>query len=111
MRAALERGCAQAGFRPRITFEAAAPHVLLHLATRRLGIAVLPAGEDESHSTDRFAPCGSSGPRCGPASRSPGRPTVLRAPRPGFSSSAYAMPSPSRPVPRVPLPLVIVVPG
>ncbi|GGW13699.1 LysR family transcriptional regulator [Streptomyces capoamus] len=48
VRAALERGCAQAGFRPRITFEAAAPHVLSRLATRRLGIAVLPADEDEA---------------------------------------------------------------
>ncbi|TJZ54227.1 LysR family transcriptional regulator [Streptomyces piniterrae] len=48
VRAALERGCAQAGFRPRVTFEAAAPHVLVQLAARGLGIAVLPAGEDES---------------------------------------------------------------
>ncbi|MEU5050339.1 LysR family transcriptional regulator [Streptomyces sp. NPDC021096] len=48
VRAALERGCAQAGFRPRVTFEAAAPHVLVQLAARGLGVAVLPAGEDES---------------------------------------------------------------
>ncbi|MFH8787047.1 LysR family transcriptional regulator [Streptomyces roseoverticillatus] len=48
VRAALERGCAQAGFRPRVAFEAAAPHVLSRLAARGLGIAVLPAGEDES---------------------------------------------------------------
>ncbi|GHF09168.1 LysR family transcriptional regulator [Streptomyces morookaense] len=48
VRAALERGCAQAGFRPRIAFEAAAPHVLSRLAARGLGIAVLPAGENES---------------------------------------------------------------
>ncbi|WP_318212147.1 MULTISPECIES: LysR family transcriptional regulator [unclassified Streptomyces] len=47
VRAALERGCAQAGFRPRITFEAAAPHVLARLAARGLGTAVLPAGENE----------------------------------------------------------------
>ncbi|MFJ2058894.1 LysR substrate-binding domain-containing protein [Streptomyces sp. NPDC087908] len=46
VRAALERGCAQAGFRPRVTFEAAAPHVLARLAARGLGVAVLPAGED-----------------------------------------------------------------
>ncbi|MEU7013952.1 LysR family transcriptional regulator [Streptomyces sp. NPDC046385] len=45
VRAALERGCAQAGFRPRVTFEAAAPHTLKQLAARGLGIAVLPAGE------------------------------------------------------------------
>ncbi|WP_030371494.1 LysR family transcriptional regulator [Streptomyces rimosus] len=48
VRAALERGCSQAGFRPRVAFEAAAPHVLVRLAARGLGIAVLPAGEDES---------------------------------------------------------------
>jgi DNA-binding transcriptional LysR family regulator len=47
VRAALERGCSQVGFRPRVTFEAAAPHVLARLAARGLGIAVLPAGEDE----------------------------------------------------------------
>ncbi|MEU1374507.1 LysR substrate-binding domain-containing protein [Streptomyces triculaminicus] len=44
VRAALERACAQAGFRPRVTFEAAAPHVLAQLAARGLGVAVLPAG-------------------------------------------------------------------
>ncbi|UQW99333.1 LysR family transcriptional regulator [Streptomyces sp. RerS4] len=48
VRAALERGCAQAGFRPRVAFEATAPHVLTRLAARGLGAAVLPAGEDES---------------------------------------------------------------
>ncbi|PSJ27401.1 LysR family transcriptional regulator [Streptosporangium nondiastaticum] len=45
-RAALERACAQAGFRPRVAFEAAAPPVLAQLAARGLGVAVLPAGED-----------------------------------------------------------------
>ncbi|MCB5179570.1 LysR family transcriptional regulator [Streptomyces antimicrobicus] len=48
VRTALERGCAQAGFRPRVAFEAAAPHVLSRLAARGLGIAVVPAGEDGS---------------------------------------------------------------
>ncbi|MET9959888.1 LysR family transcriptional regulator [Streptomyces sp. NPDC006326] len=47
VRAALERGCAHAGFRPRITFEAAAPQVLAQLAAGGLGVAVLPAGEDD----------------------------------------------------------------
>ncbi|MFE1176194.1 LysR family transcriptional regulator [Streptomyces sp. NPDC058773] len=50
VRAALERACAQAGFRPHVTFEAAAPHVLAQLAARGLGIAVLPTGEDSSHT-------------------------------------------------------------
>ncbi|AKN72710.1 LysR family transcriptional regulator [Streptomyces sp. PBH53] len=48
VRTALERGCAQAGFRPRVAFEAAAPHVLSQLAARGLGVAVLPAGENDS---------------------------------------------------------------
>lgn len=48
VRAALERACAQAGFRPRVTFEAAAPRVLAQLAARGLGLAVLPTGEDGS---------------------------------------------------------------
>ncbi|WP_250300922.1 MULTISPECIES: LysR family transcriptional regulator [unclassified Streptomyces] len=45
VRAVLERACAQAGFPPHVTFEAAAPHVLAQLAARGLGIAVLPTGD------------------------------------------------------------------
>ncbi|MFD8141838.1 LysR family transcriptional regulator [Streptomyces sp. NPDC059708] len=45
VRASLERACARAGFRPRVAFEAAAPHVLVRLAARGLGVAVLPLGE------------------------------------------------------------------
>ncbi|MFD5621164.1 LysR family transcriptional regulator [Streptomyces yangpuensis] len=48
VRAALERGCARAGFRPRVTFEAATPQVLAQLASRGLGVAVLPLGEEGS---------------------------------------------------------------
>ncbi|MFD8990732.1 LysR family transcriptional regulator [Streptomyces goshikiensis] len=46
VRAALERACAQAGFRPHVAFEAAAPDVLAQLAARGLGVAVLPLGEE-----------------------------------------------------------------
>ncbi|MFF9351905.1 LysR family transcriptional regulator [Streptomyces sp. NPDC014734] len=46
VRTVLERACAQAGFRPRIAFEATAPYVLARLAARGLGVAVLPAGEE-----------------------------------------------------------------
>ncbi|MFI5976288.1 LysR family transcriptional regulator [Streptomyces sp. NPDC051452] len=42
VRAVLERSCARAGFRPRVAFEAAAPHVLAQLAARGLGVAVVP---------------------------------------------------------------------
>ncbi|MFD8883152.1 LysR family transcriptional regulator [Streptomyces erythrochromogenes] len=48
VRAALERGCARAGFRPRGAFEAASPQVLAQLAARGLGVAVLPLGEEGS---------------------------------------------------------------
>lgn len=50
VRAALERACAQAGFRPRVVFEAAVPDVLARLAARGLGVAVLPSGEEEGGS-------------------------------------------------------------
>ncbi|WP_330261444.1 LysR family transcriptional regulator [Streptomyces sp. NBC_00539] len=45
LRGVLERACAQAGFRPRVAFEAAAPRVLAQLAARGLGVAVVPALE------------------------------------------------------------------
>ncbi|MFE9846747.1 LysR family transcriptional regulator [Streptomyces goshikiensis] len=47
VRAALERACAQAGFRPHVAFEAAVPDVLAQLAARGLGVAVLPLGEED----------------------------------------------------------------
>lgn len=43
LRGVLDRACAQAGFRPRIAFEAAAPPFLAQLAARGLGVAVVPA--------------------------------------------------------------------
>ncbi|MFD6231395.1 LysR family transcriptional regulator [Streptomyces sp. NPDC060232] len=46
VRAALERGCARVGFRPRVAFEAASPQVLAQLAARGLGVAVMPLGEE-----------------------------------------------------------------
>uniref|UniRef100_A0AAU2JJB9 LysR family transcriptional regulator n=1 Tax=Streptomyces sp. NBC_00049 TaxID=2903617 RepID=A0AAU2JJB9_9ACTN len=83
VRAALERGCAQAGFRPRVTFEAAAPHVLTRLAARGLGIAVLPAGEDGSTPHARLR--------------------TLRIVRPGIRTGialAWQTPGPSSPAAR-----------
>ncbi|QCX74977.1 HTH-type transcriptional regulator GltC [Streptomyces sp. YIM 121038] len=47
LRAALERACAQAGFAPRVAFEAAAPDLVTQLAARGLGVAVFPATEAE----------------------------------------------------------------
>ncbi|MFD8980385.1 LysR family transcriptional regulator [Streptomyces sp. NPDC059564] len=43
IRKVLDRACAQAGFQPRIAFEAAAPPFLAQLAARGLGVAVVPA--------------------------------------------------------------------
>lgn len=43
LRGVLDRAFAGAGARPRVGFEAAAPHVLVQLARRGLGVAVLPA--------------------------------------------------------------------
>ncbi|WP_280495048.1 LysR family transcriptional regulator [Nocardia farcinica] len=43
LRGVFERSCAAAGFTPNVAFEAAAPALLLRLAARGLGIAVVPA--------------------------------------------------------------------
>ncbi|MGW6537917.1 LysR family transcriptional regulator [Streptomyces sp. NPDC055051] len=42
LRGVLDGACAEAGFRPRIAFEAAAPALLAQLAARGLGVAVVP---------------------------------------------------------------------
>ncbi|MFD6393505.1 LysR family transcriptional regulator [Nocardia sp. NPDC055029] len=43
LRGVFERSCAAAGFTPHIAFEAAAPPLLLRLAARGLGTAIVPA--------------------------------------------------------------------
>ncbi|MBY8877703.1 LysR family transcriptional regulator [Actinacidiphila acidipaludis] len=48
LRAAVDAGCAAAGIRPRIAFEAGNPEVLALLAEQGLGVALLPAGLAES---------------------------------------------------------------
>ncbi|MFI1255166.1 LysR family transcriptional regulator [Streptomyces netropsis] len=50
LRGVLDRACAEAGFRPRIAFEAAAPPVLAQLAARGLGVAIVPALPAEAAS-------------------------------------------------------------
>ncbi|MFF4445868.1 LysR family transcriptional regulator [Streptomyces sp. NPDC001502] len=57
LRGVLERACAQAGFAPRVDFEAAAPAVLVRLAARGLGVAVVPSGA-ESGASPRAAGAG-----------------------------------------------------
>ena len=49
LRGVLDRAFAEAGIRPRVGFEAAAPHVLVQLAERGLGVAVLPAASAAGH--------------------------------------------------------------
>ncbi|MEV0741897.1 LysR substrate-binding domain-containing protein [Streptomyces sp. NPDC050549] len=46
VRGVLDRLCAEAGFRPSVTCEAAAPDALLRLAERGLGVAVVPRPQD-----------------------------------------------------------------
>ncbi|GAA5059430.1 LysR family transcriptional regulator [Nocardia callitridis] len=46
LRGVFERSCAAAGFTPDVAFEAAAPALLLRLAARGLGMAVVPALTD-----------------------------------------------------------------
>ncbi|MCX4528500.1 MULTISPECIES: LysR family transcriptional regulator [unclassified Streptomyces] len=52
LRGVLERACAEAGFGPRVDFEAAAPAVLVRLAARGLGVAVVPAGAESAAGAD-----------------------------------------------------------
>ncbi|MEV6429822.1 LysR family transcriptional regulator [Nocardia sp. NPDC051463] len=47
IRGVFDRACAAAGFEPDVAFEAAAPPLLLRLAARGLGIAVVPAPNPE----------------------------------------------------------------
>ncbi|WP_051854941.1 LysR family transcriptional regulator [Streptomyces sp. NRRL B-1347] len=64
LRAALERACAQAGFTPRVAFEAAAPDLVAQLAARGLGVAVFPAAETEAAELGlRALPFAEPGPR------------------------------------------------
>ncbi|MEV0442116.1 LysR substrate-binding domain-containing protein [Streptomyces spectabilis] len=64
LRAVLERVCAQAGFAPRVAFEAAAPDLVAQLAARGLGVAVFPASETEAAALGlRALPFAEPGPR------------------------------------------------
>jgi DNA-binding transcriptional LysR family regulator len=49
LRAALDTGCANAGFEPRIAFEASALAMVAQLAGMGLGVAILPASTAQSH--------------------------------------------------------------
>jgi len=55
LRAALEAGCAQAGFRPRVAFEAGDPRMLAQLAARGLGVAILPASVAAARTAELHA--------------------------------------------------------
>ncbi|WP_436771400.1 LysR family transcriptional regulator, partial [Yinghuangia sp. YIM S09857] len=49
IRAALEQACADAGFTPRVAFEAGDPHVVAELAAQGLGVGVLPGAFAAAH--------------------------------------------------------------
>lgn len=91
-RAALERACAQAGFGPRIAFEAAAPHVLAQLAVRGWVSPSCPSTRRRRAWPPPCAPCRSSGPGSVPVSSSPGRQPGPQARRPGRSSTGCTTP-------------------
>jgi DNA-binding transcriptional LysR family regulator len=52
IRAALDTACAAAGFRPRITFEATALHMVAKLAAEGLGVGILPESVAETYRAD-----------------------------------------------------------
>ena len=55
VRAALDRACTAAGIDPTVAFEAGDPGVVAQLATRGLGVAVLPASVARRHRDDLHA--------------------------------------------------------
>jgi DNA-binding transcriptional LysR family regulator len=50
LRASLDDACAIAGFRPRVAFEASNLNVLVQLAGRGLGVAIVPESVARAHS-------------------------------------------------------------
>jgi DNA-binding transcriptional LysR family regulator len=54
VRTALDAACAQAGFTPRIAFEASALPMVAHLAAQGLGLAIVPASTAETTQTLRI---------------------------------------------------------
>lgn len=55
MRACLDRACADAGFEPRVAFEASDPNVLAQLAIRGLGTAIVPESLAAVHAGELHA--------------------------------------------------------
>ncbi len=55
LRSALDDACTTAGFQPRIAFEASDPDVLVRLAGRGLGVAILPASVASARSKELHA--------------------------------------------------------
>jgi DNA-binding transcriptional LysR family regulator len=63
IRTALDAGFAAVGQRPRIAFEASDPTVLIRLADRGLGIAILPAAENPGGQPSRLREIGITHPQ------------------------------------------------
>lgn len=55
MRTCIDEACAAAGLQPRIAFEASDPSVLAQLASRGLGVAILPQAAADAHPAELHA--------------------------------------------------------
>ena len=66
MRAALDAACAEAGFTPRIVFEASALAMVVHLAALGLGLAVVPASTANAPALTANAPAVRAATPAGP---------------------------------------------
>ncbi|MER6450212.1 LysR family transcriptional regulator [Streptomyces venezuelae] len=85
LRGVLERACAQAGFAPRVDFEAAAPAVLVRLAARGLGVAVVPSGAESGAESGAGAGARSGDGGSGSGVGDSGGLRALRITEPGLS--------------------------
>jgi DNA-binding transcriptional LysR family regulator len=63
VRAALDTACAEAGFTPRIVFEASALAMAVHLAALGLGLAVVPASTADTPAAQAATPARPPAPR------------------------------------------------
>src|ERR1019366_1553137 len=98
VRAALDAPCAQAGFAPRIVFEASAPPMVAQLATPGLGVAIIPASAATTATAATIVPIHQPVDTVPPgarvelrAAREPRRPRPRRT-RSGFRPPAHRRP-------------------
>jgi DNA-binding transcriptional LysR family regulator len=101
LRAYLDDACKSAGFQPRIAFEVGDPRSVAQLASRGLGVTLLPESVTNAHPTQlRAIPL--ARPGCAGGSHSPGGRNSQPVPQPAPSSTTHAGNSPARVTPTVP---------